>query len=86
MSTYPYSVNLITICRLIIKENVKTAQNILNEIPLAEADIEELMNLEDGFLKPSQPVLSLRYVHPTSPDDYKDALDEVENILHNPGG
>jgi len=73
-------------CRLIIKENVKTAQNILNEIPLAEADIEELMNLEDGFLKPSQPVLSLRYVHPTSPDDYKDALDEVENILHNPGG
>ena len=73
-------------CRLIIEENVKTTQNILDEIPLSPSDIEELMNLEDGFLKPSQPVLSLRNVHLASAAEYKDAIEEVENILHNPDG
>jgi Zn-dependent peptidase ImmA (M78 family) len=73
-------------CRLLIRERVKTAQEILNEIPLSEADIEELMNLENGSLKPIQPTISLKDDEPpASPSEYKDALAEVEDILRSSG-
>lgn len=70
-------------CRLIIKERIKTTEDILGDIPLSQKDIEELLNLEFGYLKPSSPLVTL-IDSPTSQNEYNEALEEVNNILKNP--
>lgn len=69
-------------CNLIIKERIKTSQDILTDIPLSQSDIEELMNLELGYLKPSIPLITL-VDSPTPQSEYDDTFNELEQILKN---
>jgi len=67
---------------LIIKEGIKTKDEIASELPLSPIDIEELMNLPYGYMGPSSPDVRLNDREPIlDEDDYRDAIHQAEQIL-----
>lgn len=68
-------------CQLVISEGVKNPEQILAEIPLAQRDIEELIGVSDGYLRPSWPTLELKDRQATELDN-RAILEEAERILN----
>lgn len=60
---------------MIIKEGIKSTDQIIAEIPLSNRDIEELLNLPYGFLTPLSPNVKLNDQVPAiAENDYKYAI------------
>jgi Zn-dependent peptidase ImmA (M78 family) len=67
-------------CKLIIESKVRSAEQLLAEIPLSPKDVEELMCLPNGYLNPLLPRIELRGGR-LNKSDYKDAIEAAERII-----
>ena len=67
--------------KLIVESKVRTPEQILSELPLSPKDVQDLLNLPNGYLTPTLPEMKLKN-EIVSNDDCKYAFEEVERILH----